>query len=349
MPATYYQILECSRNASQEELRQAYRRLAKKYHPDKSTSSAHEERFKLINEAYHVLSDPQKKVFYDLQISSRPNYPHPASRPRYKRRTARYYREPQTYSKRTWAMGFIFVIAVISMVTVATFALINYASSEYFEQAQELYDEGEYRYAVIMLRKSTDDYGSKTYEACALAAKILIYNLNYFAEAENFIKKGLKSADSNEELAILHFYRGIIGKKGQAYDSAYVNFQKAAELDPRYDSAFYYMGELDAFVFRRYDRGIENYKKMLSLDDHHREAYLGMAYCEQQLDLDMKAITNFSNYLQYNPSEGTVYYLKAVSELKVQDTLNACVDLTFAANLGIEEARKISSVICQKD
>lgn len=61
----YYEILGVSRNASQEEIKRAYRQLARKYHPDVSTEPDAEARFKEINEAYQVLSDPEKRAIYD--------------------------------------------------------------------------------------------------------------------------------------------------------------------------------------------------------------------------------------------------------------------------------------------
>lgn len=62
----YYKILGVSRNASQDEIRSAYRKLAKQYHPDRNPGDkAAEERFKEINEAYQVLSDSQKRAHYD--------------------------------------------------------------------------------------------------------------------------------------------------------------------------------------------------------------------------------------------------------------------------------------------
>ncbi|MCX8111274.1 MAG: molecular chaperone DnaJ [Syntrophorhabdaceae bacterium] len=66
MPKDYYQILGVSRNATDEELKKAYRKLALKYHPDRNPGDRHaEEMFKEINEAYEVLSNPEKRMRYD--------------------------------------------------------------------------------------------------------------------------------------------------------------------------------------------------------------------------------------------------------------------------------------------
>ena len=61
----YYKTLGIARTASEKEIKSAYRRLARQYHPDVNKDPKATDRFKLINEAYEVLSDPKKRSKYD--------------------------------------------------------------------------------------------------------------------------------------------------------------------------------------------------------------------------------------------------------------------------------------------
>ncbi|MFL6412264.1 MAG: DnaJ domain-containing protein [Nitrososphaeraceae archaeon] len=61
----YYTILEVSENASFQEIKMAYRKLARKYHPDRNNSSFAEDMIKKINASFEVLSDKDKRIEYD--------------------------------------------------------------------------------------------------------------------------------------------------------------------------------------------------------------------------------------------------------------------------------------------
>src|SRR5262249_59526179 len=60
-----YAVLGVARDADEDAIKKAFRKLAMKYHPDKSPGKANEQRFKEVNEAQEVLSDKEKRALYD--------------------------------------------------------------------------------------------------------------------------------------------------------------------------------------------------------------------------------------------------------------------------------------------
>jgi molecular chaperone DnaJ len=64
---THYQTLEVAETATQAEIKQAYRRLVKQFHPDSQTQPTGHDQIARINQAYEVIGDPQRRQVYDRQ------------------------------------------------------------------------------------------------------------------------------------------------------------------------------------------------------------------------------------------------------------------------------------------
>ncbi len=77
MDKDYYQIMGLKPDASEKEIKLAYRRLARKYHPDLNKAANAEAQFKALGEAYEVLKDPQKRRAYDVSRQQPPPYTAP--------------------------------------------------------------------------------------------------------------------------------------------------------------------------------------------------------------------------------------------------------------------------------
>ena len=69
----YYRILGVKQNASQTEIKSAYRKLARKSHPDLNPNSEAGKQFAILSKAYHTLNDPQERAYYDEQLKAQKN------------------------------------------------------------------------------------------------------------------------------------------------------------------------------------------------------------------------------------------------------------------------------------
>ncbi|OGV31400.1 MAG: cytochrome C biogenesis protein [Legionellales bacterium RIFCSPHIGHO2_12_FULL_35_11] len=86
----YYTVMGVDKNASEKDIKQAYRRLARKYHPDLNKESGAEEKFKEVGEAYEVLKDPEKRKIYDMYGFDGPHNRH-AGEQQQQQNHSRYY------------------------------------------------------------------------------------------------------------------------------------------------------------------------------------------------------------------------------------------------------------------
>ena len=100
----YYAVLQVDPRADKEVVQAAYRRLAAKYHPDVNPSPGASGRMKLLNAAYEVISDPEKRKAYDLYRAGHRRQEEPAPK-----------REPLRQWQRWWLLPVIAVVLVLAL------------------------------------------------------------------------------------------------------------------------------------------------------------------------------------------------------------------------------------------
>lgn len=147
--SNYYKTLEVSQQATQPEIKQAYRRLAKQFHPDSQEETANHDKIVMINAAYEVLGDPQRRRAYDQQLSVGNSY---ESFNRRQQRTAdaqsRYQhhrqaqKEGQAYQDQWYQQIYVPLIRLISQIIKPLNSQIDALSADPFDdELMEVFQE----------------------------------------------------------------------------------------------------------------------------------------------------------------------------------------------------------------
>ncbi len=356
----YYQILGLDRSATLEEIKLAYRRLAKKYHPDRNIGNRHaEEKFKEITEAYKVLSDASKKAVYEF---SEGNQNHPwvnsftyqenVGKSGSKRKeTSRfnYQVHPKSTPSKRKRNRFIFagsIIVILAIVAAVTVTLLQYSSNYYYNTGVKNYNEKKYSAALQNVEQSFTLFGTQRAEAYLLAGKILTDHYKDYNIALQYINRGLGMEGKNLIKAELYYLKGKCLKAQKQFKSAYTNYKLAAVMNLNMDSLYHELAALNCFVFKNYDSAIKDYNTLIALNPSFAEGYIGRAFSYQKLGEHQKAVTDLKAVIELDAQNADAYYLKAVSESALSRPSLACNDLKQAVTLGSEKAFELYKKTC---
>ena len=354
----YYRILSLDYSATTAEIKVAYRNLAKEYHPDVNGGNrAKEEMFKLVGEAYEVLSNEDKKATYDLSLLLHLNGQTAAHQEtvwdirRHAQRRRYYYPRyyhPVVYSKQTqWAMAALLLV-IASAVLFVPLSLTRYSSEYHYDKGLEYFQNGQYYAALNSLDRSVIDFGTKDVEACLLAGNILMDEYGQYDFAIEYADKGLERATSRGERVQLLYLKGQCLQRNTDYHSAIAAFEQALEQWPEYDSLHYAIGEIYAFRLDEYARGLQQFERLLAINQNFRQGFYGQAYCRYKLKNYAQALADVNKFLEGGTSGGGAYLLKGKILSRMGQSDEACDWWMKAYRMNYGEAEKLLKKNCQQ-
>ena len=353
MESNYYEVLGINKTATEEEIKIAFKKLAKKYHPDKhGGNTIYEEHFKKINMAYQTLSDKNKRQRYDWKleyISQRKN--NPATNTQRQQKRSYTPPRPQRQTKEQQKKNKKYIIIVVSVLTIfltgailfyyymnATLAEKHLKKGIAWEE-QKNYLQAQRHYTDALL------YDKKLIEAYKRRAGIHLSIFKNYHSALGDYSMAIKY--SPHEDADLHFKRAKCLLKIKKYDEGLLDLNKASALNPNFDSLYFYKGEVYNFIQKNYSEAIKNYNKALAITPAFKDALLGMALSKQS-SLDYQgSIIDFDKLISLEQENGSYYYYRAYSKYYSNDTIGSCNDWFQAERLYFFEARKALNKYCQ--
>ena len=338
-----YSILGLPNFASDEEVKRAFKKLAFLYHPDLNPDNHEaEEKFKLINEVYHILANADKKRRYDeillyggyrYAFNFNQNIENQQTNQQENQEAYRHARQQQRQtSYQKWKMergkderqALIFVGLTIGYLFVIINAVMNFYARHQYINAVNAYKNGHYDHALNLLRSSSGADASFE-KAYFLKGKIYMEHFDYNGEAvanvtlameniyqiptEYFFKRGLAYAHLREESASEEDFKVVL-KKDARYEK---------EITKILAEAYYTR-------FHNYEKAIPAYQKYLKYEPNYALAhqYLGLMYKEREKY--QEAIKSFSNLLNIQPNNSEIFYERALCFLYIQQIDKCCID-----------------------
>jgi curved DNA-binding protein CbpA len=359
----YYHILGVPSNASAAQIKAAYKRMALKFHPDKNPhSSQAEERFKQVNEAYQVLSNPRRRALFDLQQqqAQQQRQADAYTNPRYHhtRRPAgfqeRHYRQrPQqaagfTRRDRQIIIGVVLLIGVLVLLVLGLWLGWNQLSAgRALEQAQVAEQEKKWQQAHTAYSQALD-FKPSLQEARIKRATLRLVYLNNPAGAVEDYTVLLKETQN----APAHWYaaRGKGFLKAKRYQEALNDLNKAIALDSTQPETYLNRGQVYLRLEDNWSAAEADITRYLQEAPgppaQVTEALLYRAYALFRKQELSKAWQDTEQALRQNPANPKAFYLQAKIRQAQGDKKQGCALLAKAANLGFALAKEELTYQC---
>jgi curved DNA-binding protein CbpA len=356
MSPTLYDILGIPSSSTTEEIKAAYKKLAKQHHPDKNAGSNwHEEQFKKINQAYQVLSDASKRRQYDSRLEyeafqqqnkTNGNNSRPTPKTEYKRSV---YASKKSKSAKNSALYKIYLIiaGVFLFTGIAGYFFYDfmnhYTAEDLYKQAKELDKTGRYKEAFMLYTDalSFDNKYSEAYEKRAVAS---INAIEDYKSAEYDYTNAI--IYSKEPSANLYFKRAKCLLHLKKYNLAIIDLDSVLSINHSADSAVFYKAEINYFI-ENYRNAIPDYSLFLTRHPSSSESLLKRSFCYYKNEQYQEALNDFEQLHKLKPEDGETYYYSAFTHFALKDSIKGCNDLNYAYIMGFGEANNALKMYCK--
>lgn len=320
----YYKVLGVPSHCSQDELKAAYRRLVRQFHPDRNYGS--EAHFKLIQEAYEVLSDERKRDHFDAQLAYETYTSDPSELARFLRdqkNKPKRYKPPAEEEEEEPQRRFVFnstsaliagIVLIVAVVNVVIFRNVSFDSEdEAVNYSNYSYDDSRERL--------TEEYFQKA--------------MHYFREMNTdfalmYFKKAIELSPADPRL---YFHRGLTFYLRKNYKAALNDFNQTVRLNPNFQNVFWVRAKL------KYDMddnqgAIADFTEAIKHDPDNDSLYFnrGLAhYYSNNFDL---AIRDIDKAIELNPRQGQYYFDRGDAKEMAGDIDGTCSDWKKAKEMG---------------
>jgi curved DNA-binding protein CbpA len=355
----FYEILGVNETASFEEIKAAYKSLAKKYHPDKHQGDPYyEELFKKVNYAYQTLSDIQKRRLYDLKLhyyyNPAPVYRNTYTSPPPQSRQGRKPRRnpsppPVTQPSRSELRIYLYTglaLILLAVLSVLFYQFMNNKmAARTYQTALQHEKKGEWLKA---LEFYTESIAFNEHFAPSFHKRALL-RLHKLGDYTGAVLDLTKAIDNMENPSWELFYeRGKANTKIKKNGAALEDFNEAINRNPDKDSSYLYRGELLHYAKGDCQAAHLDYLKFLNYQPASEMALFNLANCYQELNQHQKSISIYTDMIDKQQSPGIAYLYRGLAYSRIVDSTRACSDFNKALEHNILQAKKLYQRYCLK-
>lgn len=355
MEQNFYTLLGITPAATQQEVKQAYKKLALKYHPDKNPGDKFaEEKFKLVNTAYQTLSNPGKRARYDLKLQYLRERQRVVQQQAYYNERYRYTREPapvserhyrpirteqrQKFSRKDLYITLAFVGGILLFSLLLKVVMDHIAGEDKYKTALSYIAEGKYSSAHRLL---SDAIHFQPKHSAAYKERGRL-ELNVFEDYEAALQDFNQAiAHEKRPSAEVYFMRGVSRQHLASYLQAEKDLTRAINLNERLWEAYLARGEVRLFYLKKYKPALSDLSTYLRYGTDRAKriealTYRGFGY--YKIKAFKLSEHDYRRALAMDKENGRLNWLMGRTKIELQEPDSACIYFNKAHELGYSAA-----------